>query len=630
MIACKHHCHTLAAEVATPVAYRFCVKCAKPLCEGCTTRHSGKFYAEHLLVPIQEYVYLREAVKPEYATMEQLQHALEDDVPNKLMHVVHHNSTKSTGTGKFMLAPGDAYYQIGTNLVSFKQLHMVCWIGASGSGKSSLIRTFLPRDGPRPVPGASGELLNGSYASTSCDVHAYVCPMDDGVPWLHVDSEGLYGSETPLGYAVTAYARARSLARAVGDHIVGGGDDDSAAYKRYRVEMRDVGIPRIFYHTASIMCFVVKGSPREAQQMEVLLKYGEQAAIASGGFMKPPALIIIFNNASADQIAKFADPRQATEALRTVNHVTYAALHRLYSGVHACFIPDATEQFLAFRSQQQALSSLCYDIVRSRRVVFSPEVKLRLLSECMDIISADMRAPFTSERLVRALLGADDADKYERCAVQLVRNTEMYATSIDDRPMIWQRMMDHMSLAFRLLHQRDGPHHAGAATTILGMTQISKHVNAHSRCTAVHLFPGHTKAVQCNIPRWNHDDSHRAVETYQDSLDTMPLLSRMWSALPWVKVDEHPCAWEGSFEGPAFSFDPETVSLATPVSLHEARAFLHEHHSSAYGHGFCICCILQPALQVLPCHHILCKACLEFFDGLCPVEDISYMTVNGR
>ncbi|KAF4958448.1 hypothetical protein FGADI_2370 [Fusarium gaditjirri] len=86
---------------------------------------------------------------------------------------------------------------------------IVSFIGETGSGKSTLIRTMIQMarpDNPEgesvPVPGSP----NDRFASTSSDIHAYSDPLtlSTKYPIVYADCEGFVGSDKPIAQEIIA------------------------------------------------------------------------------------------------------------------------------------------------------------------------------------------------------------------------------------------------------------------------------------------------------------------------------------------------------------------------------------------------------------------------------------------
>jgi len=149
---------------------------------------------------------------------------------------------------------------------------LVAFIGGTGSGKSTLIKSLIRLDsrdhvtsGPAIEPIPSSQAATATLSSTSSDIHLYLDPLtagDEG-PLLLADSEGLDGGD-PISLRAldgeAVWQEDWETSEAILRNYKLGNIGWSTGYKRDRSYIVSHLYPRFLYTFSDVICFVTEKS----------------------------------------------------------------------------------------------------------------------------------------------------------------------------------------------------------------------------------------------------------------------------------------------------------------------------------------------------------------------------------
>lgn len=153
-------------------------------------------------------------------------------------------------------------------------------VGATGAGKSTLMRQFIKEGCSKPLQSAPH-----SEDSTSADIHAYIGTFPNKkspTTTLMLDCEGMNG-----GFPKALFNPFKKLMHTVG------------ALLEMRKPYVNTAYPRLLYMFSTVFVFVFTGSFKEKQTwVKTIEKYASLAASATINQLSLPSLVVIFNKCS--------------------------------------------------------------------------------------------------------------------------------------------------------------------------------------------------------------------------------------------------------------------------------------------------------------------------------------------
>ncbi|KAF8244070.1 hypothetical protein K440DRAFT_588911, partial [Wilcoxina mikolae CBS 423.85] len=187
---------------------------------------------------------------------------------------------------------------------------LVSFIGGTGSGKSTLIKSLIRLDGrthptskPAMEPIPSSQSTAAALSSTSSDIHLYLDPLaaGDEEPLLLADSEGLDGGN-PISLRIFEEAemrqedgeKAADLPRKYKLGSIGW----ATGHKRDRSYIVGHLYPRFLYTFSDVICFVTANSREITKEATALLRWASTGYERTLNQRTPPALVIVMNQAN--------------------------------------------------------------------------------------------------------------------------------------------------------------------------------------------------------------------------------------------------------------------------------------------------------------------------------------------
>ncbi|EHK19930.1 uncharacterized protein TRIVIDRAFT_285, partial [Trichoderma virens Gv29-8] len=530
--------------------------------------------------------------------------------------------------------------------------HLVSFIGHTGAGKSTVIKMLmdraqaqakLPKDhiNLKPVPGLVDDNL-----PTTGDVHLYADPATyyDQSPILFADSEGMTGGEnTPRGIEFCSTDDSESAKKArnlVKDRIIkrlSWGNEPKKNSREFAVKSL---FPRILYTFSDVIVFVLREARIFEDVLHLLVEWAAVSISKSVNQPSRPHVIIVLNAAEMTTDDRQWEPEFATDKLLedykdSVNNVPYLQnicsslklsrsikttkdlLNYYYLSVTVLKIPRKGH-YMQIDAQliklYDNISSKCaesHDIKKRTRMLLNAERLPRYVNAAYDHFTQDLDEPFDFVTEARRDLSPPQDFGGHVLNFILFMYDQWETTGI---PMsgLFYRLAEPIASCVMLAATRDKTQ--GTFSSLLQDTYKAPLSDAVSEFCDKWLRCSFKKdGNSCVNTKLSHEKGHQtrkgvifARGGYQSSFNYLESFDQ-WIA-DIQKVIE-------SLEAKVNSAEKDECSFIPRMHRSVMETFYYKVPSASRfrSHLTCVCCIGKIPENILPCGHIICKACVKCF-----------------
>ncbi|OCL00524.1 uncharacterized protein K441DRAFT_444104, partial [Cenococcum geophilum 1.58] len=510
---------------------------------------------------------------------------------------------------------------------------LVSFIGRTGSGKSTLIRSLIrfsrqnvPSPGMEPIPSSHV----GAHKSTSSDVHLYSDPGTEHEthPLLLADSEGLRGGppEPRPDFVVATINDQRTI---------------TWALKEKADRMHIVGhlYPRFLYTFSDLICFVASTARYVKLRYTVdLLEWASLGYEKTLNQRTPPALLVVINNAVELEDRSWYDVNDATqkwltrldESVDPARHITFSKyeelrgkwsrrgteiskpsqlLLRYYSDFKVVCIPsksarlqthsDIHSQYKKLHSEIRTLALSTSKKKEEANLILNTATFQMYVQQALNHFAEEHGKPFDLEEVSGNMRPAPSKFKDHVVNVLLHMRDKI---GIDKERMLLERMAPLVAAAVALSASQSGEDvdiqtHFDRVFARYCEEACDKFYQEHWRCEQT------LNNKRCKNVRGGHTKGHQYIYNPKEENGI------------WISSGDFTASYNPSL------FTKLVVEHLLPLTTYNAeihrqtlqKAQLMDWVCKIHTNRTCLSCLSNNPEHLLACRHVLCSTCMANF-----------------
>ncbi|KAF2076452.1 hypothetical protein CYY_002255 [Polysphondylium violaceum] len=583
-----------------------CFNCKEFFCETCSEEeHNRPKGAKHLRMDYQDFK-KEEIILNYHATQKQI----ENDAKNTLFGI-----EMNPETNRYEINCGPRWSN--TEFTEDEAFVLVSFVGPSGTGKSTLLRTLCSSEN-KPLPGRR------DGKSMTKDVKAYPSIIGNN-RLLFVDSEGIGGTETTHQNQSHQNFLLRTTTGIAKKFIPSG---ENQIPKNHFI---DNVYPRVLYLFSNVLVFTFQEVKQKSTIIDYLTSYAYAGTYKSMNQSIRPHLIIVCNKYESHETIESATASflEEPKALLLLSY---------YKSINVIHIPNAEIDLKLFVSRKRDLKQLVsIKITESltdrmnSNLIRTKNQTLRLMNVALNKFSQDPKAKFDLFALESVLEPLKDdivnhiyqyfltalshfkAERYSKTKVFPDGHAAKVFYQTPASINIFQKAYDAtISGCNRLFREqfKEAKFEDVWFDFEKKLEEIDKKIDQNRPCAFIFNENGQT--YQCCNVKGRHS-FHSTFETYQVPVEKNGLLG--WLSKETMNVSYRE---EGSFV--------EDKSLESKSLKSNVKTEL-EHQNVAFDNiipdwktdKVCVSCIMVFPNLYLECGHFLCSKCLK--NSQCPICD---------